>query len=78
MMRGVMIAFIVLILMSAALWIGSIHVEYPNRLALIWIGIFWDLFVTGSVVSFVRASERLESTWIAPIARVWQISPLAS
>ena len=36
-----MLGTVAIILMSCALYIGSIHVEDPNRLALIWIAIVW-------------------------------------
>jgi hypothetical protein len=47
MVRSVMIYHTATILVAVALWIGSIHVEYPNQLALIWIALFIEL--TGSV-----------------------------
>ena len=40
MIRGYMIANSVTIVVPAALWIASVQVDYPNRLALIWVAIF--------------------------------------
>ena len=31
------------ILVGCALWIGSIHVEEPNRQGLIWVAIVWGM-----------------------------------
>lgn len=40
MVRPYMILQTILVVIPSALWISSIHVDYPNRLALIWIAIF--------------------------------------
>lgn len=40
MVRGYMIMNAIAIVVPAALWIASIQVDYPNRIALIWIAIF--------------------------------------
>ena len=48
MVREYMIVNSLMIAISAAIWIASVQVEYPNRLALIWVAIVWDLF--GAVV----------------------------
>ena len=50
MVRGVMVYHVCTALLGAAVWIASIHVSYPNQLALIFIGIFID--VCGSVGFF--------------------------
>lgn len=39
MVRGYMSLHIVCIVIPAALWIASIQVEYPRRLAVIWVAI---------------------------------------
>ena len=39
MVRGYMLINAACIAVPAAIWIASIHVEYPDRLALIWIAI---------------------------------------
>ena len=50
MVRGMMVSAAVLVVIPAALWIGSIHVEEPNRWALIWIALFLDLFGMGVII----------------------------
>ena len=54
MVRGSMIFYAVAILIPTALWIGSVHLEYPDRLALVWIAIPIDLFGQLSMVLFTR------------------------
>ncbi|KAG8528058.1 uncharacterized protein KY384_006974 [Bacidia gigantensis] len=51
MIRGHMFVNAFLVLIPGALWIASIQVEYPSRLALIWPAIVLDLF--GAVVVIV-------------------------
>lgn len=41
MVRGYMLANTVLVLIPSTLWIASIHVDYPNRLGLIWVAILF-------------------------------------
>lgn len=47
MIRSAMILHFCVALVGAAIWIGSIHVEWPNQLALIWCALFVD--VVGSI-----------------------------
>lgn len=42
--RGPMIGMSIQIFISAAIWIASIHVEWPNQLAPIFIALILDLF----------------------------------
>lgn len=39
MVRPYMIVQTLLVVIPSALWVSSIHVDYPNRLALIWIAL---------------------------------------
>ncbi len=39
--RGYMLANTILVVIPSALWIGSIHVDYPQRLGLIWTAILF-------------------------------------
>ena len=54
MIRGHMFSNVVLIIVPAALWIASIQLEYPVRLALIWPAITLDLFGIFVVIFFKR------------------------
>lgn len=53
------------IAIPAAVWIASVQVEYPDRLALVWIAIFLDLFGVLSVVFAKRWAELKHSSWVA-------------
>lgn len=44
--RGYMISNTVLIVIPTILWIASIHVEYPRRLGLIWVALFFGTSAT--------------------------------
>jgi len=46
--RGTMVTHSILVAISSAFWIGSIHVDWPDQLALIFLGLMVDLF--GSLV----------------------------
>lgn len=41
--RAYMICNTVLVIIPSALWIASIHVEYPRRLGLIWTALFFGI-----------------------------------
>ena len=43
MVRGVLIVYVVTTLIPSALWIASVHVDMPDRLAPVWIAISLDL-----------------------------------
>lgn len=70
MMRNILIYHTCVALLGVALWIGSIHVEWPNQLALIWIALFVDLaghsfYVVMMMISkpTKRLFERLFEIW---------------
>lgn len=69
MVKGLMILQVFVALIPSALWIGSIYVEMPNRLALIWLAIWLDLTLLMTGIIFVQkiglVSKRLER-FIAP------------
>lgn len=41
--RAYMLSNTVLVVIPSALWIASIHVEYPRRLGLIWTALFFGI-----------------------------------
>ncbi|KAG7004680.1 hypothetical protein G7Y79_00024g056300 [Physcia stellaris] len=68
--RGTMIFAAVSIIVPSALWIGSVHLEYPQRLPLVWIAIVIDLFGQQSMMFFTRPEwkrfprfKKLADTW---------------
>ena len=75
MVRGMMLAHTILALIPGALWIGSIYVDIPQRLALIWIAIFIELCGSMFVVMLIRkagAISRRLSVWVE---RVFEFYP---
>lgn len=53
------------IAIPAVVWIASVQVEYPDRLSIIWIAIFLDLFGVLAVVYVKRWAESRNSSWVA-------------
>ncbi|MCJ1460606.1 hypothetical protein MMC28_010988 [Mycoblastus sanguinarius] len=58
MVRGYMFVNAILVIIPAAIWIASIQVEYPDRLALIWTAIFVDLFCVLVFIYIKRWAEK--------------------
>ncbi|KAK7415531.1 hypothetical protein QQZ08_012309 [Neonectria magnoliae] len=54
MVRGVMICESINIMVPSAIWIASIHVEMPSRLALIWVALAIDLWGQSIIVGLFR------------------------
>ena len=61
MVRGYMVANAIIIAIPSVLWVASIHVDYPKRLAIIWIAIALDLFAAVWLIMFARGTTRLLS-----------------
>jgi len=59
MVRPSMIGTALNFLLTAVLWIGSIHVHDPERQAIIWIAIFFDFFGPTILVSVSRGGDWL-------------------
>ncbi|CAG8982075.1 hypothetical protein HYALB_00008802 [Hymenoscyphus albidus] len=61
MIRGMMVAQVVATIIPCVLWIASIYVEYPNRLALIWIAIALDLAGGVLPIIFIRIAKHINA-----------------
>ncbi len=72
---GTMISNALLVAVSAALWIGSIHVEYPNQLALIFIALTIDLFGSLLVMWLMRSSNDPRSRAAAWVKKQFEFYP---
>lgn len=59
MVRGTMVINGTLALISVVFWIGSIHVEYPNQLALIWIAMMIDFAGHGINIIILNVAKRI-------------------
>ncbi|KAH7370721.1 bacterial low temperature requirement A protein-domain-containing protein [Rhexocercosporidium sp. MPI-PUGE-AT-0058] len=75
MVRGVMITQAILTVIPGTLWIGSIHVEYPKRLALIWTAIFIDLTAGMMIVVLIRAGKFVSKSLGEWSDRVFEFYP---
>ena len=75
MVRGYMVINALMIAIPSALWIASIHVENPNRLALVWVAICWDLFGVLVVVWIRRWAEREHPGFAAKNAKWFDFFP---
>ena len=78
MIRGVLVSSVIAILIPAALWMGSVHVEDPRRLVYIWIAIPLELFGPGLVPAVFQSSERMErmgGTIFSRLSKYFQFYP---
>ncbi|KAF4629577.1 hypothetical protein G7Y89_g8568 [Cudoniella acicularis] len=75
MVRGMMMAHVILTLLPSALWIGSIYVEMPNRLALIWVAILIDLCGAMAVIFLLRMSKFVSARLEEWVERVFEFYP---
>ena len=75
MVRFPFISFAALIGITCAFWIGSIHLEYPNQLALIWVAICLDLFGNGIFLYVKLRTKTSEKKWLKPIMRRMEFYP---
>jgi low temperature requirement protein LtrA len=72
---GTMVSNAIIVAVSAALWIGSIHVEYPNRLALIFIALTIDLFGALLVMWLMRTSNNPRSRTAGWVKKRFEFYP---
>jgi low temperature requirement protein LtrA len=66
MVRAAMISTAISTFIPGLIWIGSIHVEEPNRQALIWIAIALDIFGPLFLITFMRSRY-----WLNEGFRCW-------
>ncbi|KAF4970931.1 hypothetical protein FSARC_2127 [Fusarium sarcochroum] len=77
MVRGVMICQALVIIVPAALWVASIHVEMPSRLALIWIAIFFDMggqSIIAGLFQYGRSTAK-DNKFIKCLTRIFEFFP---
>lgn len=75
MIRGMMIMQVILALIPSAVWIGSIYIDMPNRLAAIWIAIAIDLCAAMGVVILVRGAKFVSKPLGVWVDRVFEFYP---
>lgn len=66
MIRGIMYFYIITLLIGVAMWIGTIHIEYPSSLGLIFAALAFDTFGQGSYIIFMLVCEKS-----GPKAKAW-------
>ncbi|EXJ93346.1 hypothetical protein A1O1_01738 [Capronia coronata CBS 617.96] len=71
--RGTMVTMAILVLISCAIWIGSIHVEWPNQLALIFVALAFDAF--GGVFLIYLVKNAGHKTFLNAIAKYFEFFP---
>lgn len=60
--RGVMICQTVLVLVTTAMWIASVHTEYPGRLGLMIPAVLLDLFGSMAITFIMRAIQQFNES----------------
>ena len=75
MVRGMMLAQIILNLIPSALWAASIHVAMPQRLGLIWTALFIDFFGTVGVITVIRKAQVISKSLDDWVQRVFEFYP---
>jgi hypothetical protein len=75
MVRAMMLVHVGLTIIPSALWIGSIYVDMPQRLALIWVAIILELTGAMVVVMIVRSSKVLPKPIGEWLDRVFEFFP---
>ena len=75
MVRGMMILQAIIVLIPTALWIGSIYVDMPNRLALIWIAIYLDLTLLVTGIILVQRAGLISKSLGAFLSRAFEFYP---
>ncbi|KAL8766609.1 MAG: hypothetical protein Q9209_006674 [Squamulea sp. 1 TL-2023] len=58
MIRGFMVAQVIIALTGSAIWIASIHVDYPARIAPVWITIALDILAQIVLILIVRRAQK--------------------
>ncbi len=75
MVRGMMIAQVIAIVIPSGIWIVSIYVDMPQRLSLIWIALFLDLFASTVTIFLIRSSHFISDRLAAWAEKVFEFYP---
>ncbi|EXJ91473.1 hypothetical protein A1O3_00021 [Capronia epimyces CBS 606.96] len=71
--RGTMVVMAIMVLMSCAVWIGSIHVGWPDQLALIFIALAIDTFSGVFLIYLVKNTGH--KTYLKSIEKYFEFFP---
>ena len=75
MIRNIMIFHCAVVALAAAVWVASVHVEYPNQLALVWVAIFMDICGQVLYVVVIMMAEQFGPNWKAKIQKWFEFYP---
>lgn len=75
MVRPMMVTQAFVALIPSALWIGSIYITMPNRLAAIWFAIFIDFTAPMSIVFVIRWSKKVSRRLGERIENMYEFYP---
>jgi low temperature requirement protein LtrA len=75
MVRPMMITQAGVALIPCVLWIGSIYIGMPNRLAIIWVAIFLDLTGSMMVVMVIRGSKVISKRLGEKVEKLYEFYP---
>jgi low temperature requirement protein LtrA len=78
MVRGSMVGNSALIVVPAALWIGSIYVEEPARQGLIWTALFFDIFGQSLLILGQRPSNLFGEKYVTWAKKAFEFTPGAN
>lgn len=70
-----MVSMSLLVVFSVAFWIGSIHVEWPNQLALIFIGLAIDLFGGIGLIWLMKEATQKSKTLLKALSHWFEFFP---
>ncbi|KAJ2905141.1 bacterial low temperature requirement A protein-domain-containing protein [Zalerion maritima] len=73
--KGMMVSQAIIIAIPSVLWIASIHVEMPQRLALVFIALSFDIFGSAVVIIMFRYSRTHPTRLAAKIDRFFEFYP---
>jgi low temperature requirement protein LtrA len=75
MVRPMMITQSAIVLIPSALWIGSIHINMPKRLGIIWTAIFLDHTGAMFVVFVIRCSKYISKRLGERVEKLYEFYP---
>jgi low temperature requirement protein LtrA len=78
MVRGSMVGSSILIVVPAALWIGSIYVEEPTRQGLIWPALMFDVFGQSLLILCQRPSNIFGDKYVTWAKKAFEFTPGAN
>lgn len=73
--RPMMLTQAAVALLPCILWIGSIYISMPNRLAIIWTAIFLDFSGSSFIIFFIRGSKNISQKLGERIEMLYEFYP---